>query len=965
VRLFGNGPLGIKQDTRTARPGGEEGDRSSWLTEPARDWRRTALRGLLSVAGAALIVLLAWPRGHEQLSGHIDIVGYPTFADFDYLPPFLEYRLLTYVFPAAVIVIYALLAWRGPLRAGPRPDRGTMVPLTVPGDVQMGHDDDAALPEPLALWRPIATAAFVVLASAVGSNARFREVSWAAVASGCVYVLVVVSVAALLAALRRRRAGEGARKLGAFVSMVNAVAIPVVAFGGLWFVSHRTAVVLPSGAMQRSTWLPWWLAGIGILATWLWLSRQRRLGRAATITEQRLRVVLIGSALIYVLIAVIPAQLGYLSGFDDSQGLTGAFLLQHGYFPWRDFQFIHGFFPDVVESLLGFHVFGETAWGSNAGIDLILTPAAWVGVYLLGVWGARRGTLVVVGSLLLAASGQLALDPRFIAIPLILILLGKAIASPRLRWTCGLTAALFVEAIVVPEADFQVAAVFAVVVAVDLVHRPMGASLKIIFRRTLSFIATGAVLTIVWVAFLASQHALTGFVNWFIIFGPGHDAEGAIPHGDVGGFSSVMFKLMVMLVVLTVLSAAWRVYRRRVWTPLAWVTLASALTAGVYGEQALGRYDGPHVQYSLDMALPLFVLVVLSVLPAIDRFVAAQAAKLGRVSVLNRQLAQLISVLVAVGVFFGVPGVKANVLHAPGRTIIAISSQTGPKMLGYAVPNAIAPGFLSNLRSVLDTYAPENAPFFDMTNSPGYFYFLLAQRPAASFTNVSQAIPENTQVMLVNDLRKTRPPLVAFNSVTIGLPLWDGVENQVRHFEVSQYVLDGWTPLLETDGVLFLLRNDLMAHRPAAPPLSPAPVTTDLYSSQAECTWGDSANFLESGPAGRSVTVHPRRVTMVTGSTPTRVAEFRVPGHIPLSAYELATFGARREIGTSTLTLSDMASAPSTAEITAGVLPVTGSRLAVRVGSCLQWHGYRGRTLYFEQQGGAPITSLTLSQVKG
>jgi hypothetical protein len=286
-------------------------------------------------------------------------------------------------------------------------------------------------------------------------------------------------------------------------------------------------------------------------------------------------------------------------------------------------------------------------------------------------------------------------------------------------------------------------------------------------------------------------------------------------------------------------------------------------------------------------------------------------------------------------------------------------------MLGYAAPKAIAPGLLADLRSVLDTYAPKEAPFFDMTNSPGYFYFMLEKRPAAPFTNISQAIPESSQQMLIGDLRKTRPRLVAFNSSSIGLPEWDGVENEVRHFEVSQYVLDGWKPLLVTQGVLFLLRDDLLSHRPPVPHVSPAPVTTDLYNSQPECNWGDSANFLESDPAGRSVTVQARRVTTLGGATPTRVIEFRVPGRTPLWRYELATFGAARQIGTSTLTLSDAASAPSTAEIAAGVLPVTGSRLAVRVGSCLQWHGYRRHTLYVEEQGGAPITSLTLSQVRG
>ena len=94
---------------------------------------------------------------------------------------------------------------------------------------------------------------------------------------------------------------------------------------------------------------------------------------------------------------------------------------------------------------------------------------------------------------------------------------------------------------------------------------------------------------------------------------------------------------------------------------------------------------------------------------------------------------------------------------------------------------------------------------------------------------------------------------------------------------------------------------------------------------------------------------------------------FKAPSSISLPSYQLVTFGAAEPIGTSQLTLSDGDALPTStqgADITAGTLPVTHSRLPVRVGSCLQWHGYRGHTLYLAQTGGAPITSLTLSNVK-
>jgi hypothetical protein len=55
---------------------------------------------------------------------------------------------------------------------------------------------------------------------------------------------------------------------------------------------------------------------------------------------------------------------------------------------------------------------------------------------------------------------------------------------------------------------------------------------------------------------------------------------------------------------------------------------------------------------------------------------------------------------------------------------------------------------------------------------------------------------------------------------------------------------------------------------------------------------------------------------------------------------------------------------PGGTDIVANTLPVTGSSISVRVGSCLTWHGYTGRTLYLGQVGGNPITKLELSGVQ-
>ena len=80
---------------------------------------RFPARLLVALAASGLIVLAVWTNRPTQLSGHLNLVGYGSFVDYNYVW-FLAYRLVTYAFPVAVIVIYVALYWRGPLRGTKR-----------------------------------------------------------------------------------------------------------------------------------------------------------------------------------------------------------------------------------------------------------------------------------------------------------------------------------------------------------------------------------------------------------------------------------------------------------------------------------------------------------------------------------------------------------------------------------------------------------------------------------------------------------------------------------------------------------------------------------------------------------------------------------------------------------------------------------------------------------------------------
>ena len=69
------------------------------------------------------------------------------------------------------------------------------------------------------------------------------------------------------------------------------------------------------------------------------------------------------------------------------------------------------------------------------------------------------------------------------------------------------------------------------------------------------------------------------------------------------------------------------------------------------------------------------------------------------------------------------------------------------------------------------------------------------------------AIRQRTQSDLIGELERRRPKLVVYASSTFGLPSWDGIGNPVRHYDVSQYLLDHYRPLLLSHGYLLMARN--------------------------------------------------------------------------------------------------------------------------------------------------------------
>jgi hypothetical protein len=136
------------------------------------------------------------------------------------------------------------------------------------------------------------------------------------------------------------------------------------------------------------------------------------------------------------------------------------------------------------------------------------------------------------------------------------------------------------------------------------------------------------------------------------------------------------------------------------------------------------------------------------------------------------------------------------------------------------------------------------------------------------------ALTERAQKDLISELKQHPPKLVLFNDDTYGLRNWDGIPNQVRHYEVSQYLLDNYTPLLSTHTQIIygLSSANLSPSLATNLPLSESPLTQNLDFAGFPCDWGYSPNFLSISPPPARQQVSP--VTLTAQASPDGVITF-------------------------------------------------------------------------------------------
>ena len=797
------------------------------------------LQFLCASAIAALAAYAVWTELPEELDVRTDIVGYPIYSNFNIDRYFWLYYLVAGFVPLITLAVLLVLRRVIP-RVEALPRRRRRSPEEEAPLAPASHNEIAAV----GVARVLFVGSIFGLETAIALS---RESYW--VYAIGLPVTVGYALLASLAALGLRRVVEPQTTFWERLSLANAIAVSF-SIAALYAVSRSTELTVTStGRVHEYSWFPLWLAAGMTGAALVWVGRaalRGRVGGELRTLERRLLLVVAGPVALLLFLSQLPGAWGAMDMFHEGELLAGGRLVEGGAFPWRDVIFIHGFLTDAELQSVGFSLFEHSRWGYVAGMLVLVGPVYWISTYYLFAYLFHRNWLFLVGAQLAVILGVVYDGHlRFIGLPIVLVLMGALLSKPTWVRAFAFMALLIAQTIVTPEAALAAFAVLVSILAFEAYYYDRSRPLVANFRRTVMCAGAGALLTAMWAAFLLPFGALDDFVFASFAFASDHQLTGGVPVI----WTSDRYRFIAYAPVVLIVVAFWyfvlKILRRGSFRINDWVVGSVALLVALYYQKFLARSDHAAQPYAL--ALPLLAYVLYRLIGAAEDGLAW----LARRRKVQLPIRHPITALALIALLLYAPlTIRDVVRDAPGRLDATVAQEAETRSVGYINPEGTYRPLLRNLNRVLGSYLEPEDELFDFTNNPAIFHYLLEREPATRYYHVSMAIRKEAQEDLVEELERSRPKLVVFSSTSYGLPVWDGIPNPVRHYEISQYILDHYTPLTTAEGFVFFARRD--AHLPAGGLAAGEPDPSELYFRTYLCDWGTAPNFLTSAPSAES-----------------------------------------------------------------------------------------------------------------
>lgn len=833
-------------------------DTPTRLTIPVGQWGRIWLRfGISTAFGVALILLVMNSSSPELTSYDTDIIGYPSFKGFDVGWYDRNYLLWIAAFPIVVLISYVVLGRCGRLgRWFVAPDGATLSVELAPAPLQLSDGVAGGVIRVLLL-----SVLFAALSSLSGRLGVHELFVVPAVGLSCVAVLGIAAY------VLHGRGRTWAQALAIPVAVGSPLTLVV-----LWWTSSEAEVVLVNGVHVPYPFIPWWVVVLAVVPLLLVVFLRLKTDGVVDLAR-RIVVFLVVPVMIFVLRSAIPGTIGLPDVFHHGEAMVGADLFRSGLMPWRDFTAIHGLLQDSFQGALSFDLFERSWWGFSAGQSAIFAPLILVTMYiLLAVLFERSWAYLTMCVIVLLSSTTIlggfienavsVWTMRFMFAPLVIAAFVLLVRKPTWVRSIGFTTLLFGQFVVTPESAFFIPAFAAALAVFEFIERDGSKRLIEAMPRIRQCLIVGGVLGFAFVALLVATGSLDDYILYFQTFAQGHALTGGLPVQWNGSVPFVLAVVLIPAAVLTVFGyVVWRIRSHRRLHSEDWALVALAAVVAAYYTKFLSRADG-HIYQVLTLALPLFFAIAHRVI-GFTRLIG------GRDNGSARTLIGRLDAMVVVPLTLILLWPVGPSLLDMSDQFRSLSSRYHPEgvalpvetRLGYVGGGGFLETLLPELRSAFSDL-PDDATVFDFTNQPLLYHFLLDEAPPTRYFHVSMAIREDTQHDLIKQLEQA-PPTVVVMYGAHGFPGWDYVQNTVRHYDVSEWILARYHPWVRIQGELLYLRNDVVEPDGFFGDATPV---DDLYFGIPACSWGRAAEHLTSSPTDRQLTDRTQLpVVSVTG----------------------------------------------------------------------------------------------------
>ena len=585
------------------------------------------------------------------------------------------------------------------------------------------------------------------------------------------------------------------------LSFVNILFIPFAIIGLFWVSSTTHVIDKSTGITHFFPWFPWWLAFpvfFGLMINTFYLFGYLKVVRDYRRIEVNYLIFITGGIFVFLL-------KGYLTGgggisadfFHSGENLVATKLFMDGWFPWRDFIFIHGFFEDILRVWVGIELFEMSPWGKAVGLTLLVIPLYWTFFYFFCAWFFRKNWVFVLGSVfLIGILGYV--HYRFSLQPLVYIAFCALLVKFsiwRSFWFIGL---LFVQAIITPESGYTVIVFSTLLPLYEYSRFDLKLDLVRNFSRTIWAGLFGFLLLLFWAGFLGYHHALDDFIFYYQSFLPGHRYTGGIEASE----SIIYDWLWVPLLPLgiTFFYIVIKKSRNFCLTPFDWTLIGNALFILFYYQKFMSRADG-HIFHVVAVAIPLYFMLAYLLVGWLEVGTHLIWAKVFTSGLVPKFL---MSTLILVFIHFYFPKSNwwlQNLQNKPSHFSLSV------KAMGTQKPSKLAKKVKPELKKFLERYLTPDDTLFDFTNQPELFHYLYDFKPSTRYFHVSMAIRRVNQLDLIEHLEIKKPKLVIYYGGS-GLNSWDGIPNMVRHYDVSHYILNHYRLAADVDGHLIMARRD-------------------------------------------------------------------------------------------------------------------------------------------------------------